>query len=140
MNLFTTINTGKRSNRGSKASSDDGTNFASSSSDLKQIRLVKIPSFQIERLLSVFTSIMGQYGRTSRQSRKVGDMGTEELFKIISSLIAGGLLSSASNTSGNRIADKTGFVAEKVSCTMSKEDAQIIASSVGFPLHKYCVI
>lgn len=138
VNLFTTINAGRRSNRGAKTS-NDGTNYATSSSDLRQIRLAKIPSFQIERLLSVFTSIMGQYGRACRQACKVGDMGTEELFKVISSLIAGGLLRSASNSSGNRSSDRTDFILEKVTCNLSKEDAQVIASSVGFPLNKYCL-
>lgn len=138
VNLFTTINTGKRSSRGAKAAGE-GAAFASSASDLKQLRVAKIPSFQIERLLSVFTSIMGQYGRTARQAGKVADMGTDELFKIISSLIAVGLLRSAGNSSGNRVADKTDFIMEKVICTLSKEEAQIIASSVGFPLDKYCL-
>jgi hypothetical protein len=137
VNLFTTINTGRRSNRGAKTTGNESTH-ASSSSDLKQLRVVKIPSFQVERLLSVFTSIMGQYGRLSRQACKVSDMGTGELFKIISSLIVGGLLQSTSNSS-NRAADKTDFMAEKVTCTLSKEDAQIIASSVGFPLDRYCL-
>ena len=137
VNLFTTVNTGKRTNRGAKTS-NDGTAYASSTTDLQQLRVAKIPSFHVERLLGVFTSIMGQYGRTSRQPRKaVADMGTEELFKIISMLITGGLLRGTSKNATNRI-DKTDFMTEKVTCTLSEEDAKVIAASVGFPLERYC--
>jgi hypothetical protein len=68
-------------------------------------------------------------------------MGTEELFKSISSLIAGGLLSAASNSNatGNRITDKSDFMLDKVTCNLSLEDARLMASSVGFPLDKYCL-
>jgi hypothetical protein len=140
VNLFTTINTGRRSNRGAKTSVD-GTAYASSTSDLKQLRVAKIPSFHVERLLSVFTSIIGQYGRASHHSTKVTDMGTEELFKSISLLIAGGLLSAASNSNatGNRITDKSDFMLDKVTCNLSLEDARLMASSIGFPLDKYCL-
>lgn len=138
VNLFTTINTGKRTNRGAKKS-DDGTAYAFSTADLKQLRVAKIPSFHVERLLSVFTSIIGQYGHTSLQSKKVGDMGTEEMFKIVSSLIAGGLLRYANNASVNRLVNKSDFMSEKLTCTLSKEEAKTIASSVGFPLDKYCL-
>ena len=137
VNLFTTINAGKRTNRGAKKS-DDGTAYAFSSADLKQLRVAKIPSFHVERLLSVFTSIIGQYGQTSLQSKKVADMGTDEMFKIVSSLIVGGLLRCGSNASANHLIDQSDFMLEKLTCTLSTDDAKTIASSVGFPLDKYC--
>ena len=135
VNLFTTVNTGKRTNRGAKTS-DDGTAYASSTTELQQLRVAKLPSFHVERLLGVFTSIMGQYGRTSRQTRVVVDMGTAELFEIISSLLTGGLLR---GTSIDDSIDKTDFMTEKVRCTLSEEDAKVIAASVGFPLERYCL-
>ena len=138
VNLFTTINTGRRSSRGSKQSEENSA-FAFSASDLKQLRVVRIPSFPIERLFSVFTSIIGQYGRSLHQANKVADMGTEELFKVVSSLIAGGLLRYASNTGFGKTMDRSDLMMEKVTCTLSKDDAHVIANSVGFPLDKYCV-
>lgn len=130
VNLFTTVNTGKRSNRGSK-NVDEGTAYAS----LNQLRAAKIPSFLVERLFSVYTAIIGQYGSSTMNTIT---LGTEELFKYISALIAGGLLQPASNATVTAGVKRTDFMLQKFSCTLSRADADVIASDVGFPLSRYC--
>jgi hypothetical protein len=136
VNLFTTTNNGKRSNRGTILSRE-GTAYASSSSDLKQPWLAKPPYFSLERLISVFTVIMHHYGQTTRASNEVAELGTEELFRNISSLIAGGLLHRIHKSTVTRVVDNTDFMLEKLTCPMSREDAHMIASSVGFPLGQF---
>ncbi|KAL7518349.1 hypothetical protein ACHAWX_003189, partial [Stephanocyclus meneghinianus] len=135
-NLFTTTNNGKRSNRGSKLSGE-GTAYSFSSSDLKQLWLAKPQCFSLERLISVFTVIMHHYGQTTRAENEVAELGTDELFRNISSLIAGGLLYRIHRSTVTRVVDKTDFMLEKLTCPISSEDAQIIASSVGFPLGQF---
>lgn len=136
-NLFTKRNTGKSRRGGNKT--DLGSSYASSSTELKQLT-VRQPSFPIERLLSVFHSIMGSYGQHSMQqnggsTHDVSALGSERLFRNISQLSATGLI--------RRVGRKTKDVTEimtsaKFSCSLSREDADLIAKSVGFPLDKYC--
>lgn len=141
-NLFTTANTGK-SKRRRTSKSEDGTAYATSSKDLIQ----RQPLFPLERMLSVFSSIIGQYGHRHYMSYKevgvttVAQLGTTHLFQSIAQLISTGLL---------RINDRAKFDAKydhdlmeimtgKFSCTVGRDDANVIASSVGFPLDKYCL-
>lgn len=132
VNLFTTNNTGK-SKRGSKT--DEGAAYAFSSSDLRQLRSVRQPSFPLERMLSVFYSIISQYGTTGETTTVVAELGTERLFRNIAQLISTELVRSVSS---NTKIDVMDAMAEKFSCPLAREDASVIASSVGFPLDKYC--
>ncbi len=141
-NLFTKRNTGK--SRRSANKTDLGSSYASSSTELKQLT-VRQPSFPIERLLSVFYSIMGSYGQHSMQqnggsTNDVSAMGSERLFRSISQLSATGLIRRVgrSNISLGKTKDVTEMTSAKFSCSLSREDADLIAKSVGFPLDKYC--
>lgn len=140
-NLYTTQNTGKsKKNR----KSDEGTAYAASSKDLA----LRQPSFPLERMLSVFSSIIGQYGQThyviyKEEGSTVGSqLGTERLFQSVSQLIAMGLLQA---TGGVKLSDKHAndlmeLTAAKFVCPISREDTLVIAGSVGFPLEKYVPI
>lgn len=134
-NLFTKKNTGKLR----RDKTDLGSSYASSSTELKQLT-VRQPSFPIERLLSVFYSIMGSYGQNGGSTNDVSDMGSERLFKNISQLSATGLIRRVgrSNISLGKTKDVTEMTSAKFSCSLSREDADLIAKSVGFPLDKYC--
>lgn len=140
-NLFTKKSTGK--SRRSTNKTDVGSSYASSSAELKQLT-VRQPSFPVERLLSVFYSIMGSYGKHSvhqnGEGADVSEMGTERLFRNISQLNATGLIRRVgfSNTNASKNIDSTEMTAAKFTCTLSREDAHLIAESVGFPLDKYC--
>ncbi len=140
-NLFTKQSTGK--SRRSTNKTDLGSSYASSSAELKQLT-VRQTSFPLERLLSVFYSIMGSYGQNSVQQNgegtNVSEIGTERLFRNISQLNATGLICRAgsSGTNASKAKDSTEMTAAKFNCTLSREDARLIAESVGFPLDRYC--
>jgi hypothetical protein len=140
-NLFTTENTGK-SKRRRVNKTEDGTAYASSSKDLTQ----RQPLFPLERMLSVFASIIGQYGHSHYMSYKevgvttVAQLGTTHLFHNVTQLMTTGLLRKNGKATFD---DKDEYdlletMSAKFSCTLSRDDALVIASSVGFPLEKYC--
>ena len=131
-NLFTKKNTGKSKRSTKKA--DIGSSYAASSAELKQLT-VRQPSFPLERLLSVFYSIMSSYGHSSLQ---VSEMGTDRLYQAISQLNATGLISRTGSSRNNNKKVAKEMTAAKFTCTLSREDARIIATSVGFPLDRYC--
>jgi hypothetical protein len=139
-NLFTTENTGK-SKRRRVNKTEDGTAYASSSKDLIQQQ----PLFPLERMLSVFASIIGQYGHSHYMSYKevgvttVAQLGTTHLFHNVSQLITTGLLrkNGKATFDDKYDHDLMEIMSVKFSCTLSRDDALVIASSVGFPLEKY---
>ena len=140
-NLFTTANTGKSKRRRTNKS-EDGSAYAASSKDLTQ----RQPSFPLERMLSVFASIIGQYGHRHYMSYKevgvstVAQLGTTHLFRSISQLIATGLLRNNGRAKFDEKYDHDLIetMSAKFSCTVGTGDAKVIATSVGFPLEKYC--
>lgn len=142
-NLFTKQSTGKSRRSNNKA--DLGSSYATSSVELKQLT-VRQTSFPLERLLSVFYSIMSSYGHSNSghqngEGTNVSEMGTERLFRNISQLNATGLIRRAGSSSTNaasKTKDSTEMTAAKFTCTLSREDARLIAESVGFPLDRYC--
>jgi hypothetical protein len=137
INLFTTTNTGKSRRRRNNI----GLAHATSTIDLTQ----RIPSFRLERMLSVFYSIIGQYGHGhyisyKREGTSTGaQLGTTHLFQSISMLIASKILqiSGSSKVNEKYDHDLSEMVLAKFSCTLCQDDARVIASSVGFPLEKY---
>jgi len=140
-NLYTRQNTGKSKRRRANKPGDE-TAYAASSKDMTQ----RQPSFPLERMLSVFYSIIDQYGQNHYMTYKeegasvAAQLGTERLFRNISQLIATGLLSTTGSAKFNErynqnLMDKTDA---KFSCNISRDDARFIATSVGFPLEKYC--
>ena len=137
-NLFTTKNTGK--SRKHTDNSNTGVAYAATSSELRQIT-VRLPTFPLERMLSVFSSIIGQYGQNLTNHNKEGTdivslLGTESLFKTIAQLLETGLIRITTNASSSR--DLVDIMFAKLSCTLSRDDARVMASSVDFPLDKYC--
>lgn len=140
-NLFTKQSTGKSRRSTNKA--DLGSSYATSVAELKQLT-VRQTSFPLERLLSVFYSVMSSYGQNSMyqngEGTNVSEMGTERLFQNISQLNATGLIRRAggSSTNASKTKDSTEMTAAKFICTLSREDARLIAESVGFPLDRYC--
>lgn len=140
-NLFTTENTGK-SKRRRVNKTEDGTAYASSSKDLIHRQTL----FPLERMLSVFSSIIGQYGNSHYMSYKevgvttVAQLGTTHLFHNVSQLITTGLLRKNGKATFDEKDeyDLLETMSAKFSCTLSRDDALVIASSVGFPLEKYC--
>lgn len=140
VNLFTTKNTGK-SKRSRAKKADEGLAYVSSA---KEMRL-RQPSFPLERLFSVFHSIISQYGqyfvtfKDEGESAASAQLGTERLFQSVSQLISFGLLSSVGKSSDRFMHDSMEMTSSKISCTISRDSARAIATSVGFPFDKYCL-
>jgi len=140
VNLFTKKNTGK-SKRKRTNKAEDGSAFATSSKDLVQ----RQPSFPLERMLSVFYSIFEQYGQPFMTFKEKGvpttaQLGTERLFQNVSQLMEIGLLSLAGSAKSNERynQDLIALTDAKFSCLLTREEARIVSSNVGFPLEKYC--
>jgi hypothetical protein len=97
-------------------------------------------------MLSVFASIIGQYGHRHYMPYKeigvstVAQLGTTQLFRSISQLIATGLLRNNGRAKFDEKYDHDLIetMSAKFSCTVGTGDAKVIATSVGFPLEKYC--
>ena len=70
----------------------------------------------------------------------VAPLGAERLLQNISKLITSGLLSSIGNVkiNGKYSHDLMDMTSAKFSCMISRDDACVIASSLGFLLKKYC--
>ena len=129
INLFTSHNTGRRRG-GKKPDGQDGSAFAASSIELKQ----RQHTFPMERMISVFHAIISQYGDANR-SGPTAELGTGILFRKTSELVAARLLNPFGRSHSD---DALDLPSAKFVCTLSKEDAEVIAAAVGFPLVKYC--
>ena len=137
-NLYTTINTGKSKSRKRSNKDGDEAAYVASAKNTTQ----RQPSFPLERMLSVFYSVISQYGQHHYMAYKEEgasvsvQLGTERLFQSIQALIATGLLHTNGGAKFNDdLMEKT---TAKFSCLLMKEDALVIAANVGFPLTKYC--
>lgn len=120
--LYTSRQKGKRRRKSKKSQHDDEEN----SSTTTQVTSRPFPS---ERLLSIFSSIYGQYGGCT----DMAGVGSILLFKCLADLRSlGYLVDSDSVASTNK-----GFSSTKFRCTLSKELATNIANSVNFPLARY---
>ena len=129
INLFTSHNTGRRRG-GKKPEGQNGSAFAASSIELKQ----RQHAFPMERMISVFHAIISQYGDPNRTG-PAAELGTEILFRKTSELITARLVLPFGRSQTD---DALDLPSAKFVCTLSKEDAEVIAAAVGFPLVKYC--
>lgn len=130
--LFTDKNQGKKSRR-SKDVLDDNIAFATSEQLQLHLKSVRVPSFPLERMLSVFSSIVSKYGRALTSSIAAGhddlshvvaNIGTFSFFQAISQLRQVHLLMFSGHV--------TNFT-----CTLSLADAKLIAEALNFPLKDY---
>mmetsp|Transcript_26305 Transcript_26305/g.39124 ORF Transcript_26305/g.39124 Transcript_26305/m.39124 type:complete len:288 (-) Transcript_26305:3728-4591(-) len=119
--LYTARQKGKRRQKNKNALPDDEENNSTGTSR----------PFPSERLLSIFSSIYGQYGCCS----DTASVGSILLFKSLADLQSLGYLVDSGSVSSNN--DKSFFVSKKFRCTLSKELADQISTSVNFPLARY---
>lgn len=147
VNLYTTTNTGKiRGARHSNVSNEGSANVLSSKSVIQHYQQQSY--FRLERMLSVFYSIISQYGhgnyvtfdaRVDKMST-CAPLGSMQLFRCIMMLIATNLLQISGGAKVSEQYDNNvlEMVSAKFSCTLCQDDAFAIATSVGLPLQKYC--
>lgn len=135
--LFTDKSQGKKSKR-SKESWDDNIAFATSAQMQTELKSFRVPSFPLERMLSIFSSIVCKYGKGLGDSTSENDasknvtvdMGTYPFFQAISHLRQVNLLVSSESIHNDRLL--TNFT-----CSLCMDDAMKIAEEVNFPLMHY---
>jgi len=134
--LFTDKSQGKKSKR-SKDALDDNIAFATSAQTQLDLKTVRVPSFPLERMLSVFSSIVSKYGRGIGNStngnddvKNLTDLGTFAFFQGISQLRRVNLLVSSESIHHDRLL-------ANFTCTLCMDDAKKIAQEVNFPLKDY---
>jgi hypothetical protein len=111
---------------------------ASSIKAQQMLRSEKVPSFPLERLLSIFSSIFGKYATVSTKTKiSSKDLGSISLFASLAELRQLGFLSYMearhhTNKSHTLTTSMTKYV-----CNLSRDEAALLSSQVQFPLVDY---
>lgn len=148
--LFTNQRSGRGKRRRSNADklTDHGNvTHATSTLARKELLKMRISSFPLERLLSVFSSIVSKYGTDSlllRRQTQAGfidlrQMGTTILFESLAQLQQFSFIQFAGSNSyeSSQALQSSHFSSAKFTCNLTHEQAQNIAAFVGFPLSRY---
>ena len=139
LKLYTNRASGQR-RRGRRSNQANGTQMesvthASSSKAKQNLKNEKIPSFPLERLLSIFSSITGKYAIDDGKSK---ELGTTTTFAKISELEELGYISCIDHHSTNaRKSNNMSTSSLKYCCKITKKQAVQFASKVKFPLSNY---
>lgn len=151
--LFTHHNKGRRrksASEGNNAGGDgEGALFASSAAAQQQLRSFRLTGFPLERMISVFSSILSKYGSESEFLKgkiqqdgyfNVTEVGSTQLFACLAELRDFGLLCdmngglSAGTAAG---AGQIDMAAKKYTCNLTDADASALAKELEIPLQKY---
>ena len=151
--LFTHHNKGRRrksASEGNNAGGDgEGALFASSAAAQQQLRSFRLTGFPLERMISVFSSILSKYGSESEFLKgkiqqdgyfNVTEVGSTQLFACLAELRDFGLLCdmnsglSAGTAAG---AGQIDMAAKKYTCNLTDGDASALAKELEIPLQKY---
>ena len=150
--LFTHHNKGRRrktSSEGNNAGDGEGELFASSAAAQQQLRSFRLAGFPLERMLSVFSSILSKYGSESEfLSGKieqdgyfnVTEVGSTQLFACLAELRDFGLLCDMNGGLSAGAAAGTGQIdmtSKKYTCNLTDADATALAKELEIPLQKY---
>ena len=148
--LFTNQRTGRGKRRRSitdKVTDHANVTHATSTLARKELLKKRVSSFPLERLLSVFSSIVSKYGTESlilQRHTQAGfidlrQMGTTILFESLAQLQQFKFIqfSGSNSYESSQALQSSHFSMAKFTCTLTHEEAQNIATSVGFPLSKY---
>ena len=150
--LFTHHNKGRRrktSSEGNNAGDGEGELFASSAAAQQQLRSFRLAGFPLERMLSVFSSILSKYGSESEFLRgkieqdgyfNVTEVGSTQLFACLAELRDFGLLCDMNGGLSAGAAAGTGQIdmtSKKYICNLTDADATALAKELEIPLQKY---
>jgi len=151
--LFTYHNKGRRRKASTGNNSGDGDGegalFASSAAAQQQLRSFRLTGFPLERMISVFSSILSKYGSESELLRnKIGKdgylevtgVGSTQLFACLAELRDFGLLCDMNGGPSTDAAAGTGpidIAAKKYTCNLKDADATALAKELDIPLQKY---
>ena len=149
--LFTHHNKGRRRKTSSEGNNADGEGalFASSAIAQQQLRSFRLVGFPLERMISVFSSILSKYGSESEFLRgkiqqdgylNVTEVGSTQLFACLAELRDFGLLCDMNGGLSANVAGGTGHIdmaAKKYTCNLADADATALANELEIPLQKY---
>lgn len=154
--LYTNQRTGQRRNRSSnKNNQSEALTHGSSQRSQREVKMERMTSFPLERMLSVFSSICNKYAVNKSNSKgsknhpsenedgiDVSQLGNMSMINCLTELRCHGLIEEASNSAGKYIGDKKlaysrSMTSAKFMCTLSEKEAQAMANNVNFPLDDY---
>mmetsp|Transcript_26653 Transcript_26653/g.40005 ORF Transcript_26653/g.40005 Transcript_26653/m.40005 type:complete len:677 (+) Transcript_26653:597-2627(+) len=140
--LYTNKASGKRKRNKKNqqnATSVENITHASSSKAQQNLRTERIPSFPLERMLSICSSIYSKYAQALPGSKtSVDDFGTISFFANIAELRQLGFLSCTNPTQdATKSFYSTAVPFTKYTCNLSREEADSISSELNFPLKDY---
>lgn len=124
---------GRRSNQSNDTQMENVTH-ASSNKAQQNLKNEKMPSFPLERLLSIFSSITGKYAIVKGKSK---ELGTTTTFAKISELEELGYISCIDHSTNARKSNIMSTSSLKYCCKITKKQAEQFASQVKFPLSNY---
>mmetsp|Transcript_7429 Transcript_7429/g.20633 ORF Transcript_7429/g.20633 Transcript_7429/m.20633 type:complete len:1161 (+) Transcript_7429:327-3809(+) len=145
--LFTNHNKGRRrktSSEGNNAGDGEGALFASSAAAQQQLRSFRLTGFPLERMISVFSSILSKYGSESELLKdttqedgylNVTGVGSTQLFGCLAELRDFGLLCDMNG--GLSAGGEIDMAAKKYTCNLSDADATGLSQELEIPLQKY---
>ena len=140
LKLYTNRASGQRSRKGRRSNQPNDTQMesithASSIKAQQNLKIEKLPSFPLERLLSIFSSITGKYASDSCIANK--SLGSMSTFAKISELEELGYISCVDNDSNARKSLMMSTSSLQYNCKMSNNQAVEFAKAVHFPLSNY---
>jgi hypothetical protein len=138
--LYTNQASGRRKRRRKNQQNENAAEnitHASSAKAQQLLRSEKVPSFPLERLLSIFSSISAKYSTGMKHFvNNVDELGSIGLIANLNELRQLGYLTRTSSST-NSVLDKNRIVATKYICNLSQNEAIQLAKDVKFPLANY---
>ena len=143
--VFAAEGNGKRRKKQSQDRGDDEhLAFSASTSELKQLQSLRPRPFQVERVLSIFVTLirlnpikLGHFPEMDDVER-TKRLGSSFLYKDLAQLIDLGYLH-PTNFVGTIKNEQINFNGAKFWCSMTREEASTIAKRVNIPLDNYIV-
>ena len=136
--LFTMTGNGKRRRQNQYQDDGDPEGAAFASWDQQRLRMLRPCSFPLERMLTIFVSIVGLHEQRQlvvdeTTESFVSSLGNSVFLETVGQLRATGLLRELPREGGLPMS------AAMYCCDLGRDDAESVARSIDFPLERYLV-
>lgn len=137
--LFTITGNGKRRRQNQQQEEGDPESAAFATWDQQRLRMLRPRCFPLERMLTIFVSIVGLHEQRHLVSINktpesfISSLGNSTFLETIGQLRAMGLLRELPKEGGIPMS------AAMYCCDMGRDDAELVARSIDFPLERYLV-
>lgn len=132
--LFSIQKNGRRRRQDADRDAEEDTAFGADKQSNQASKVFRTRSFPMERMLSVFVSLVGLNKSDSLSEEKLRSLGNSAFFENMAQLRGMQLL----HEQPNRAANEAARLSEpRYSCSLTLEEAQHIASEMNFPLDRY---